>query len=81
MSHVAFPIVLAAALAAFAAILGRRARLEHLVAVELEVDPAEEPDRGLVVHDEDHRFHRAACHRARSLAGGVPPRRRAAFTI
>ena len=30
-----------------------RARLQHAVAVELEVDPAEQPDRGIVVDDEN----------------------------
>ena len=42
-----------------------RARLAHLVAAELEIDPAEEPDRRFVVDDEHHvlrfpRRHRAA---------------------
>jgi hypothetical protein len=30
-----------------------RVRLEHLVTVELEVDPAQKPDRRLIVDDED----------------------------
>ena len=36
-----------------AARLVERRRLEHVVAVELEVDPAEQPDRRLVVDDQD----------------------------
>ena len=32
-----------------------RPRLEDAVALELEIHPAEEPDRGLVVHDEHDR--------------------------
>ncbi len=44
--------------------------LEHLVPVELEVDPAEQADRGLVVDDENpgRRMTPFAPHSARSLA-------------
>jgi hypothetical protein len=48
--------------------LGERPRLEHLEALELEVDPAKKPDRGLVVHDEHPR------HASRLRHAGEPTR-------
>ncbi len=43
---------------------GERMRLEHLVTVELEIDPAEQPDRRLVVDDQDAEAPHAPRYRA-----------------
>jgi hypothetical protein len=43
---------------------GERVRFEHFVALELEVDPAQQPDRRLVVDDEHPK--------ARRMAPGIP---------
>ena len=48
---------------------GERAGLEDLVTVELEVDPAEQPNRRLIVDDEDpsrRRMPPGIAHRAES---------------
>jgi hypothetical protein len=44
-----------------------RLRLDDLVSVELEIDPAQEPDRGLVVNDQDPS--------RRRMPPGIPHRR------
>jgi len=43
-----------------------RARLDHPVAVQLEIHPVQEPDRRLVVHDEHDRPFHPCCHESES---------------
>ena len=46
--------------------VAERARLDHPVAVQLEIHPAQEPDRRLVVHDEHDRPVYPRCHESES---------------